>query len=91
MSDVQEVKDYLVEMGCDEAVVFENPSYAEAFVGVSQDGRAVYLYEKMCAHLMEKEGMSEEDAVDFICYNTIRAIPYMGEQAPIVFYGLTSV
>lgn len=35
-----------------------------------------------------KEGMSEEDADEWISYNTIRAIPYMGEYAPILMFGI---
>ena len=42
----------------------------------------------MIEDLMLTENMSYEDAVEFIDYNTIRAIPYMGEKAPIVIYDL---
>lgn len=30
--------------------------------------------------------MTEEEAVEFIDYNTFRAMPYMGEKAPIVVF-----
>ena len=32
------------------------------------------------------EDYAEEEAVEFIDYNTLRAIPYMGDKAPIVVY-----
>lgn len=32
--------------------------------------------------------MTDEEAIEWIDYNTIRAIPYMGEKAPIVMYSL---
>lgn len=48
MKTVDEVKDYLCEHGYEEAIVFENPGFPEAFIGVSEDGRAVYDFEKMC-------------------------------------------
>ena len=32
------------------------------------------------------EEFTEEEAVDWIDYNTIRALHYMGSQAPIVMY-----
>lgn len=38
----------------------------------------------MMEHLMTVDGMSEEEAIEFIEYNTIRAIPYMGEKSPII-------
>lgn len=78
MKTVDEVKDYLCERGYEEALVFENPGFPEAFIGVSEDGRAVYDFEKMCESLMDEDGMEYIDAVEFIEYNTIRAIPYMG-------------
>ena len=37
---------------------------------------------------MNEEGWSEEDAVEWIDYNTVRAIPYMGEGAPIIMHRL---
>lgn len=74
----------LVEMGLEEAVVFENPDYDSAIIGYDANSeRVVYDYDKMVEHLMD-EGWDCDDAVEFIEYNTIRACPYMGERAPIV-------
>jgi hypothetical protein len=42
----------------------------------------------MVDYLVRKEGISEEDAEDFISYNTIRACPYMGDKAPIIMWRL---
>ena len=86
MKTVDEIKDYLCDHGYEETIVFENPGYPEAFIGVTTDGRAVYEFEKMCESLMEEDGMEYIDAVEFIEYNTIRAIPYIGDMAPVVFY-----
>ena len=47
-------------------------------------GRIVYDYEKMVVHLMDADGMSYEEASEFIDYNTVRACPYMGDRAPII-------
>lgn len=73
-------------MGYDETIVFDNPSYVTAAIGLSQDGRVVYDYEAMIEYLMETGEMEYEDAMEFIDYNTIRAIPYFGEMAPVVLY-----
>ena len=83
----EELKENLVANGYEDVVVFENPDYASAFIGVSEDNRAIYSYEDMVIHLMETDGMTEEEAAEFIDYNTIRALPYI-ENSPIVMYKL---
>jgi hypothetical protein len=40
----------------------------------------------MVESLVRRDGMTELDAQEFIDYNTIRAIPYAGEYAPIIMY-----
>lgn len=78
----------LLEAGYENVEYLVNFSYDDALIGVSEDGRAIYDYEKMIDWLIEKEGWSDEEAVDFIEYNTIRAIPYFGDKAPIIMYPL---
>ena len=82
------LKERLGELGYEESVVFEQPDYADAVIGVSEQGRVVYDYGKMVSHLVENDGMDEEEAMEFIDYNTIRALPYAGDLAPIVVYPL---
>lgn len=72
----------------EEAIVFDNPSFDNAIIGTDQDGRAVYDYDLMIAELMSDEDWSAEDAIEWIEYNTLRAIPYAGNMAPIVIYRL---
>lgn len=57
-------------------------------MGVTDDGRAVYDFEKMVAWLVETEDMDEIEAMEWIEYNTIRALPYAGDHAPIIMYPL---
>ena len=78
----------LLDNGYEDVVIFENESYDSALIGVTEDNRAVYSYEKMVEWYMEKNQCSEEDAIEWIDYNTIRALPYIGERAPIVMYEL---
>ena len=40
---------------------------------------------------MEKENWPMEDATEWINYNTIRSLPYMGEDAPIIMNRLEDV
>ena len=79
----EEVKQYIEDAGCEDVVIFENPDYSSAFIGLSSDDRAVYDHEKMVEFLVREEEMDEEDARDFISYNTLRALGYQ-ERAPIV-------
>ena len=75
------------DMGYEDAIVFDNPSYDSAIIGVSDDGRVVYDYEMMVQCLMAEDGMSELDAVEFISYNSVRAASYIPD-GPIVMYGI---
>lgn len=82
------VREKLIDAGYEDIVILENYSYDDAFIGVSHDDRAVYDYDKMVKWLMDTQGFSETDAIEWIDYNTIRALPYFGEKAPIIVYGL---
>ena len=84
----RENKELLVEMGYEDAVILEDPDYDSAIVGVSESGRVIYDYDKMVEWLMETDGMSQEDAVEFIDYNTIRALPYF-TNSPIIMHPLS--
>lgn len=96
MEDQQDVKeksnmtaaDKILEAGYESVVIFSDFSYDDALIGVTEDERAVYDFDKMVDWLMEEEGWSQEEAIEWIEYNTIRALPYMGPKAPIVMYPL---
>ena len=67
----QEVKNMLAEHGYEDTILFMNPSYANAFVGVTTDGTAIYDYEQMVQCLINEDGMNEEEAIDWVDYNCI--------------------
>lgn len=75
------VREKLEERGLDDVVIFDTPSYDDAFVGLSEDNRAIYDFDKM----VECLDMPVEEAIEFIEYNTIRALPYF-TGAPIILY-----
>lgn len=76
--------------GYDDILIFENPSFEDAFIGVSHDERAVYDFDKMVECLMIEDGIGYEDAVDFIEFNTLRSLPYY-DKSPIIVYGLSEL
>jgi hypothetical protein len=82
-------RDLLNELSLEDSIVFENPDYDAAIIGYDESsGRIIYDFEKMAECLMDEDGMSYEDAIDFISYNTLRALPYAGADGPIVMRGI---
>lgn len=81
----------LFENGYEGMIYFTSPDYDEAFIGVSEDNRAVYDYDLMIESLMKVQNWSYEEAVEWIEYNTIRALPYAGNDGPIVIHRLENL
>ena len=77
-------------------VMLDGPEFDGGIVGVARTAiaddvlrfRLVYSYAKLVDALAEANGWSEEDAVDWLEFNTMRSLPYMGGEAPIVVDGL---
>ena len=82
------IEDILLDNGYEGVVLFKNFSYDTALIGISDDNRAIYDYDKMVWWLMSEQDFTREEAVEWIDYNTIRALPYGGEKAPIIMYEL---
>ena len=81
-------REELCELGLESAIFFDNPEFDSAIIGfdVVTGHRVVYDYERIIEHLMETDGITHDEAMDFIDYNTVRACPYMGEAAPIIVH-----
>lgn len=61
--------------------------YQDAIVGITYDNNhVIYDVDKFINLMMVQDGMTYEEAEDWVSYNTARAIPYMGECAPILMY-----
>lgn len=86
----EDVKELITDYEYEDVIVFSNPDYASAFVGISEDNRAVYDYDRMVEFLMSEYDMTDIEAIEFIDFNTIRALPYIGEGAPIIIHNLVS-
>jgi len=79
----EELRDIIAEVN-DEAIVFDNPSFDNSIIGMSTDGHVIYSMELMIKELAEEDNITEDEALDFIDYNTVRALPYAGTYAPII-------
>ena len=75
----------LCDMGFDESAIL-GEEYNDAIIGVSTDGRVIYSYEKMVESLTSTDDISEEDAIEWIDFNPVRAPPYYGETSPIIMH-----
>lgn len=42
----------------------------------------------MVDYLVNKDNIDALEAMEYIDYNVIRTVPYMGEQAPVIIYSL---
>ena len=74
--------------GYEDVIIFSNPSYDDALIGVTCDNRAVYDFDAMVDWLVDHDGFTDEEAVEWIEYNAVRALPYVGAGAPIIMYRL---
>lgn len=81
----QEVKDYICDMGYEDTIVIDGEAYADAFIGITSNGIAIYDYEMMVEGLMKHDGMTEEEAMEWIDYNIIGA--YIANGPTIVNIG----
>lgn len=82
----------LLDNGYEGVIFLTNYSYDTALIGVTEDNRAVYDFNKMVEWLIENENFENQtDAIEWIEYNTIRALAYMGPDAPVIMYPLMEV
>ena len=80
-------KTALVRMGYTRSKFFSAPHYDSAIIGIDSLDRVVYDYNKMVEHLVDNDGMTPEEAIDFIDYNPVRSVPYWHGE-PIIFHPL---
>lgn len=81
VSPKQTAKERIEAEGYEDVLVFSNYGYDTALMGVTACNRAVYDYDRMVGWLVKQEGMSHEDAKEWIDYNTI---PAAGPDGPLI-------
>lgn len=72
--------------GFEDVVLFDQPSFDDALVGITLDGRAVYDFEKMVVWLVEYQGMTVEEATEWLERNTAEACHRFGSLGPIIIH-----
>lgn len=66
-------------------LLIDDDCYCDSLVGVTDDSRAVYDKDMMVEEYAKHYHCLLEEALEFIDYNVIRALPYYYEKAPIIF------
>lgn len=74
----------------DGAVYFDHPEFQDPIIGTTFDvpARVVYDYNLMIEEYSRKQGVTTEEAADFISYNCARSASYLGSSAPIIVFTL---
>lgn len=67
-----------------EAVLFDNPSFDNSIVGMTNTGSIIYDMDKMVAELSEESNMTPSESLEFIDYNTLRILDYINKYKPII-------
>lgn len=80
------IVDAILDLGFNDAIIFTDPSYEDAIIGISLDGNVIYDYDKMIKYLMDKNHMTYDDAVEWIDYNVISQLLYVDKKLPIIIH-----
>lgn len=81
------IKDIIEGMDLD-ATVMVMDDYDEAVIGMTLDNRLIYSLDKIRQILMDVDGMTQEDAEDYISYNIVGSINPNDDRYPILAYDL---
>lgn len=88
-----------------EGYFLDDQAYDDSIVGVDEStGRIIYDYDKMVEELASEYFFSQnaeeefqsyddcrQDAIEWIDYNTMRALPYFGDKAPIIIHSVSEI
>ena len=84
--DNRTAREKLEDNGYEDIIIIEDDCYRESCIGVTSDDRAVYDYGKMIVEFSKARKVSLDDAMEYVDYNIIRALPHYGAKAPGVFF-----
>lgn len=82
-----DIKSILSDMDLDAPVVVMD-GYDDAVIGITLDNRLIYSLDKIRQMLMSVDGMTQEDAEDYISYNIVGSIDPNDDSFPILAYDL---
>lgn len=69
----------------DNMIVLDPEWMDEAMIGTTPAGQVVYDYDLLVMVLRQHDGMTWEEAVDYVNYNTVRSLAYLDpELRPVI-------
>lgn len=77
----------LTENGFDGVVIFTEPDFASALIGVTSEGRAVYDSVRMLEYLRTEKNVTDDAAVDWVLH-IMQELTAAGPGAPIIMHPL---
>ena len=84
--NLEELEQWRTENEYDDMLIFADPDYASAVIGISETGTLIYSHEKMVEWLMQNYELSETDAIEFIETNTIQTLAFGSGKCPVILY-----
>lgn len=75
----EQINDFVEAAGFESTLVAEGLD--DAFIGITDDGVAVYSKNRCVRSIMEADGISEEEAIEYLEFNTYSC--YVGEMTPL--------
>ena len=66
-------------------LLIDDDAYCKSLVGITDDNRAVYDKDMMVEEYSQHYQCSPEEALEYIEYNVVRALPYYYDKAPILY------
>lgn len=78
------IEEFVTETGHEDVLLADNLD--AAFIGLTTNGIAVYDRQR-CVECMTEEGMDDEEAIEYLEYNTFSA--YVGLKTPLFIDVLT--
>lgn len=71
-----------------EAHIFDNPAFDKSVIVVTTDGGLVYDFDSMIMEMAEDDGITTDEALEFVDYVTLRTVPYIPEPRPVIMITL---
>lgn len=88
----KELRKHLQEYCGNNLLFFDNPSFDNSIIGVEEaetgDYVVCYSFQGMVQELAQDDEITIDDAIEFIEYNTIRALSYYENHPRIIFTDL---
>ena len=82
----QKLQDNLMDN--EEVIIIDDDAFNESLIGVSEDMREIYDYEKMAEEFAAYHGCDIVDARDYIDFNIINGLSNYGSKHPIIMDAL---